>query len=543
MTSRHGHGAGQRFNREHPWLIGIIVGALSLRCETTTSSPENSWKRSRQAIEGQSGVSTAAAGSSDAAGGATSDAEWPELVVAGNASSNSSAVAGSPNAVIEPFVVRETTSFVRISEAKIDPPSTDGNFEFVELRGDPRSSLDAHWLVTIEGDSDSNLGQVDTVMDLSDCGEAACQFDDQGLLLLLADPQSTIPAEGAAWRTSSELVKGGLENGTTSLVLLEGAVAPKSGQDWDTNDDGTLELPPGYLVKDSVCWTDGDAGDAAYVAHDSDVLGPKPKVQAIYECPGDAGVRTWRFGQILGDSPSLVMDATHSVPAGLDSLVLTPGADNHCEVPTIVTLPSASSSTGAGMAGETSTTVATAGCGGTGSAGSGRAIGGNLATPSLAQNGGSGPEAPPLTSPPTVTVLAGRGSASSPSIDAAGILGHGGSPGAATVVAGCGSLPPLHVTAAVSQSGNSGWWTPNPYGASAAGNPSRQLTSRVSTSVVGGASASPDGSPQMPDGCYMASRPTTGFGVAWPMALATTFWRRRRSRRQKTRSDTTLRFA
>ncbi|HEY5959569.1 MAG TPA: hypothetical protein VIV60_23600, partial [Polyangiaceae bacterium] len=192
-----------------------------------------------------------------------------------------------------------------ISELKVDPPGADGDFEFVELQGEPASILTGYYLVAIEGDAESNTGQIDTLIDLSKCVNGACQFDYRGLLVLAADGSLMPNTQGVAFRESKELSRGGLENGTTSLLLVSSDGALRAGADWDADDDGQLELPIGATVADSVSWTDGDAEDRNYAA---EVLGPNPKVHAAWQCSAPDGQRTWCFGQLTGESATLELD-------------------------------------------------------------------------------------------------------------------------------------------------------------------------------------------------------------------------------------------
>ena len=70
-----------------------------------------------------------------------------------------------------------------------------------------------------------------------------------------------------------------LENGTVSLLLVTG-FAGALGDDLDPNDDGTLDLPAGVTVVDSIAVNDGTTGDLTYggvtlgVAYDGEPFAP-----------------------------------------------------------------------------------------------------------------------------------------------------------------------------------------------------------------------------------------------------------------------------
>ncbi len=219
---------------------------------------------------------------------------------------------------------------VRLNEIKVDPPGTDGNQEFVELRGDPGSSTTGLALLTFEGDTGTTLGQLDDMIDVANlCANPPCLFGTDGLLLLAAPDGVTLPAQSqSGFATTQVLSGGGLENGTTTLLLVWGADSMATRTDYDGNDDGLLELPLAVTVEDAVAWTDGNAGDLGYAPV---TLGKKPRVHAAWRCE-----EGWRYGQVAGDqADSLQIDApANAFPADLPALVsLTPGLANDCGSP------------------------------------------------------------------------------------------------------------------------------------------------------------------------------------------------------------------
>lgn len=427
-----------------------------------------------------------------------------------------------------------------ISEVKFDPPGTDGNYEFIELRGQPAAELAGHWLVAIEGDQESNRGQVDAVIDLSVCGTGVCQFDQKGLLLLVPDPTATLPASGSSWRLSNELAKGGLENGTVSLLLLVGRWAGTAGLDWDSDDDGALELPDGVVAIDAVAWTDGDSDDATYAPA---VLGPKPKPQAIWSCGGVVGKRDWRYGQLLGESASLIVDAAHSVPEGLDAFALTPGEENNCQLLAVV----ASTTTSGAVAGTAGMTSApgNAGCGGAVSAGGidttsrgGAVSAGGIDTTSRGGAWGvasheSGSSAS-MTGNAGVASTGGRMTAPAVNSSAAGGVvtppqtnsGPGG--GQVGSTSGCGGVALLVVAAPLtSVAGNSGWWSPTPFSSARGG---QLVGSGGGDSILfGGATSATSGPPPMPTGCGVHQRPSGSTRLLLFLGVVGLATRRRRT--------------
>ena len=401
----------------------------------------------------------------------------------------------------------EVTSIATISEVKFDPPGVDGNFEFIELRGDSSARLDGYWLVAVEGDNESNRGQIDVVIELSDCGEQPCRFDEGGLLLLAPDPSIHALPSASASRPSPEVAKGALENGTTSLLLVRGGVSTKDlHADWDIDDDGSLELPHSAMLVDGVTWTDGDSADLGYA---SITLGPRPKAQALWRCTGDGDWSEWRYGPLLGDSPSLLLDVANCSPSGLPSATLSPGATNDCA--RALTLSNAGDAGSAGV----SNPGASAGSSGlvssvyfAGAAGSGFGVsiyaGGRSASQSATSSPLGAPKAGASSSTGAATTFGGRVTA--PAQTSGGVRAE------PTFGAGDAGMSFIVATAAVAdQGGNSGWWSSSPFPPSRAG--------QTSTDGRGGApgdEAKPSGTaqPPLPSTCVM-SRQTVRPSSFW----------------------------
>jgi hypothetical protein len=372
------------------------------------------------------------------------------------------------------------------SELKIDPPGTDGNNEFIELSGEPNETLQGFWAVVIEGDAESNLGQIDKVFDFSSCGNGACTFGSNGILLLMA-------AEGAVAATSSVgstaifsgLVRGGLENGTGFIGLYRGGTPPKPGTDWDINDDGVLELPNGVIQHDAITWTDGDAGDGLYAAT---VAGPKPLAQAVVRCVNGAEATTiLRYGQLRGEATTLEFEPLHLSPTGLTAETLTPGAPNVCRAPE--PLPTLSGSGGASP----TTSLASAG---------GAYIAGESSSPSSKTRGTS-------VASPAPESANSEGNASSKS-----------DPDSTQ------SSPTGTVTATAS---SAAWWSPSPFDA-AGGTKGVGGSDNGSSAKAGHAATSADPSkpPKVPGGCSVSVPSTLEKSTGWSLLVGLLFFRKRR---------------
>ncbi len=217
---------------------------------------------------------------------------------------------------------------LRINEVVVDPPGADANNEYIELAGTACGSLSSMYLMSIEGDSESNPGMVDKIFDLAAlCGGSGCHLGADGLLIVTAINGWSKPGGSAStWVGTTALVGGGLENGTATLLLLECSQLPVS-RDWDPANSGVLQLPAGCALLDSLAWLDRAEGDFPY---SESVLGPKPAAGAAVRCePSSAGVPSWYFGSLGMGADGIAFTGTLAASAPPDAM-LTPGLPNQC---------------------------------------------------------------------------------------------------------------------------------------------------------------------------------------------------------------------
>ena len=141
-----------------------------------------------------------------------------------------------------------------LNEVYVNPPGSDDPFEFIELRGTPGTTLNNIYVVVFEGDS-ASAGNSDLVIPLNQV-----TIGSSGLILIC----STLgyPIINASTTVKDTLVfgiPGGIvENGNTSFVVLFSPLPILSGVDYDTNNDGVLDLPTGAVLQDAVGWNNGD---------------------------------------------------------------------------------------------------------------------------------------------------------------------------------------------------------------------------------------------------------------------------------------------
>lgn len=139
-----------------------------------------------------------------------------------------------------------------INEFSASTAGTD--VEYVEIVGSPAVDYSAYAVLEVEGDvSGTVTGTVDEVI-------AVGSTDAAGLYL-------------------ASLAANALENGTVTLLLVEGFTGAL-GDDLDTNDDGVLDVTPWTEVVDAVAVGDGGTGDLTYgtptlgVSYDGQLFAP-----------------------------------------------------------------------------------------------------------------------------------------------------------------------------------------------------------------------------------------------------------------------------
>jgi hypothetical protein len=214
-----------------------------------------------------------------------------------------------------------------INEVSQNPPATDNPFEYIELIGAPGTTLNGYYYVQFEGDSGAP-GTADFVVSLN-----GLAFGSNGLLMIRSASGHTPPAATTVVVDSQlDTANGGLENGTVSSFLIYSPINPiVEATDYDTANSGTLTLPVGAIVQDSLGWTDAGAGDIIYSSVVLTQSSGTP--DAATRFPGNTtplSVAAWYNGDLdaAGANNSLNYDITKgsaNIPA---TAVLTPGDTN-----------------------------------------------------------------------------------------------------------------------------------------------------------------------------------------------------------------------
>jgi hypothetical protein len=113
--------------------------------------------------------------------------------------------------------------------------------EFIELLGEPATSLDGYSVALIEGEG-TGAGTIDRVIDLTGYSIGASGF------FVIGDPLVS---------PDLEMSTGFIENGGNNIILVQD-ILQAQGTDIDTDDDGVEDLPIGTVV-DAVGY--GSVGD------------------------------------------------------------------------------------------------------------------------------------------------------------------------------------------------------------------------------------------------------------------------------------------
>ncbi|HEX8386525.1 MAG TPA: T9SS type A sorting domain-containing protein [Rubricoccaceae bacterium] len=141
---------------------------------------------------------------------------------------------------------------VRINELLASTASTDT--EFIELSGTPGTSLTGLTLVIIEGDRNSStgIGLADRAIALTGTIPADGYWFAASPAAVTAYPGAGTPDQAIANDT--------FENGTGTYLLVTGFTGT-TGDDLDTNDDGTLDATPWASIVDGIALVDAGIAD------------------------------------------------------------------------------------------------------------------------------------------------------------------------------------------------------------------------------------------------------------------------------------------
>jgi len=273
---------------------------------------------------------TAAADATPAAADAAGITDAGTATVARDASVNADATvvanADAATTIADAGVVIDGGPFEAIlNEIKVNPPSSDDGFEYIELRGS--GTLPSFtYVMSIEGDASSTQGRVNYLHDLG-----GVAFGTNGLILIRA-PGAYTPPVGTTVIDDPRLATSAIQNGTESIVLVQSPTAIN----FSTGNDGGVSLFPfaGTSLLDSVGWrapTDGGVSGVVFGGVDiSFAILPDGVTRFIDDTTATSSA-AWFAARLSIGMPELntydtSLARTLNFPS--DGTQLTPGAPN-----------------------------------------------------------------------------------------------------------------------------------------------------------------------------------------------------------------------
>ncbi len=219
----------------------------------------------------------------------------------------------------------EVKAQLLLNEIKVNPPGNDNPFEFIELKGTAGSMLSNTYLLILECDSGS-AGNSDLVIRLNNI-----TLGSNGLYFIGTSLGYPIAAPTLLRDTLIFGIPGGiLENGSSTYMLVFSNTPIVYGIDYDTNNDGVLELPQGAVILDSFGWI--TAGVTTAILYTSAVLAQSngtPDAAVRFYGNNDANsAAAWYCGDLIGTGASGTFDAleiSFNFPTGG---ALSPGDHN-----------------------------------------------------------------------------------------------------------------------------------------------------------------------------------------------------------------------
>ncbi|MEM9802196.1 MAG: hypothetical protein AAGA20_17860 [Planctomycetota bacterium] len=209
--------------------------------------------------------------------------------------------------------VSDPPTLLLINEIRVDQPGGDDD-EYFELFTVPASATLDGLTYLVIGDSGSNVGVIEAVVDLT--GSVS---DAGGLFVAAEDTFTLCPAD---LETSLNF-----ENGDSVTHLVVEGFSGTNGDDLDTDDDGTLDTTPWTSVLD-VVGLNGDDGRALYAQQLGGVdVGPNGTFLPAHVFRCLTSLTDWRIG-LFGEGVSDTPCAFNGNCVASTSVFCDPGAAN-----------------------------------------------------------------------------------------------------------------------------------------------------------------------------------------------------------------------
>ncbi len=180
-------------------------------------------------------------------------------------------------------------------------------------------------VLVIDGDVNGDPGHADVVVDLDQVA-----LGGSGLLVIAAPVNPYQIPDGTTIFLASQLGQqgGGLDNGTTSFLLISTPTRVIEGTDLDAGNNGKLEgLPEGATILDAVGWSDGNTNDLVFggVVLTQASGTPDAATRFTFDLtPSDASA--WFNGDLAGETGDSVIYDSSMVSSNFPfGAILTPG--------------------------------------------------------------------------------------------------------------------------------------------------------------------------------------------------------------------------
>jgi len=209
-----------------------------------------------------------------------------------------------------------------LNEIVVNPPGADEPFEFIELKGSPGNTLNNIYVCVFEGDS-ASAGNCDLVIPINNI-----TLGSNGLLLIATSLGfANVPSATTFIDTLNFGIPGGLlENGNTTFAIIFSPTPIVYNADYDTNNDGTLDLPSGAILQDAVGWNNGDLTALIYggVVLTQSAGTPDAAVR-FFENTTPFSKPAWYNGDLIGSTNFDPLEISSNFPIGGS---ITPGDFN-----------------------------------------------------------------------------------------------------------------------------------------------------------------------------------------------------------------------
>ncbi|WP_303851024.1 phytase [Seleniivibrio woodruffii] len=244
---------------------------------------------------------------------------------------------------------------VLINELKVNIPEDEHKMQFIELKSTPGTVLNNIYVIAVDGDDDEDVtGENPGYVDYA--GKLNLTVGSNGLIVIKNPneyndmPSATTVVNDAAIRTYDEDVDGDqfkdgiLEHDSITYMVVSSATAITAGTDLDANDDGTLELPSGAVVMDSVGWQADETGIVYTEASLTQSASSPDAATRFYGNEDKNSVDAWANGDIFEDPAKdedempaeLLYDPAEASVSLPPNAKLTPGEDNFVQAPFVL---------------------------------------------------------------------------------------------------------------------------------------------------------------------------------------------------------------